>query len=148
MPAPVHVLSRRYNARPLDCARCPADIDNVIVHYACTIKPWQRSRKEWERLSWCHPERANFTHPLCEPCLIGMTQRWFGAEDRMCAALGRAMMASSSNDKPHAGHHRHEHLQEWDALALKEVFSPVALSREAIPACANFTDGLSLRAIA
>ena len=48
-----NVMSRRYNARPLDCARCPATIDNIIVHYACTIKPWERSRPHWRRMSWC-----------------------------------------------------------------------------------------------
>ena len=41
VPGTVHVMSRRYNARPLDCARCPPTIDNVIYHYACTIKPWE-----------------------------------------------------------------------------------------------------------
>ena len=94
-PGIVNVLSRRYNARPLDCARCPWDIDNVIVHYACFIKPWDKPRHDWRTLAWCRDRHGvvplgghmlrNTT--LCAPCLANMTERWFEAEDRMCVTL-------------------------------------------------------------
>ena len=140
VPAPVHVLSRRYNARPLDCARCPADIDNVIIHYACTIKPWQRTRSDWEGLKWCKPDMragGNVTHPLCEPCLIGLAQRWFSAEDRMCAELSRAAAASSSLSSSYEHGHHQKHSQEWYAAldAAKTDFG-LRLALQELPACA------------
>ena len=89
-PGTLHVMSRRYNARPLDCARCPADMDNVIVHYACTTKPWESSRHAWRTLSWCRGPKGNTSSPFCDPCLSRYAEHWFDAEDRMCAALKNA----------------------------------------------------------
>ena len=96
VPGTTHVMSRRYNARPLDCARCPASIDNIIVHYACSIKPWERKRSHWRTMAWCHGSRNRTNDVLCEPCIGILTEGWFSAEDRMCATLRTA--AESSPD--------------------------------------------------
>lgn len=97
LPGTTHVMSRRYNARPLDCARCPASIANIIVHYACSIKPWERKRSHWRTMASCD-RSSNRTeyNPMCEPCLGNLTEGWFHAEDRMCATLRAA--AESSPD--------------------------------------------------
>ena len=81
----VHVMSRRYNARPHDCGKCPMDsYEPLIVHYACSRKPWQTSRESWLTLSWCHGRTDG---PVCWPCQANYTRMWYNAEDRMCKAL-------------------------------------------------------------
>ena len=32
--------AQRYNARAMDCSRCPASLNASILHFACTLKPW------------------------------------------------------------------------------------------------------------
>lgn len=51
----VHIMSRRYNARPGDCNKCPASYRPSLVHFACAAKPFQRysikaSRRYWEAM--------------------------------------------------------------------------------------------------
>lgn len=83
VPSNVSVMSRRYNARPADCGRCPMEsLRPLIVHYACTPKPWEFSRDRWLSQAWC---RGNSV--LCQPCLANWTKLWYDAEDRMCASF-------------------------------------------------------------
>ena len=105
-PSQVHVMSRRYNARPADCARCPSDgtYKPFIVHYACSPKPWEKTREKWASQDYCfkrvekkvesNASSSGYTRerdpsPLCQPCVAEWTRRWFDAEDRMCETLSR-----------------------------------------------------------
>ena len=101
VPSPVSVMSRRYNARPLDCVRCPATLRPLIVHYACFRKPWNGPRGEnWTASSSCRStSRSNHSSKdgslpapstICNNCIRQWTQPWFDAEDHMCDALEAA----------------------------------------------------------
>lgn len=73
----VNIMSRRYNARPGDCDRCPASYSPKIVHFACAIKPWWHSIKKWQdvaRGSWhqCGSDRY-----VCSPCIGNLTLKWY-----------------------------------------------------------------------
>jgi hypothetical protein len=84
-PGRVSVMSRRYNARPADCGRCPLEsLRPLIVHYACTRKPHEEPRNNWLHLTWC---RGRNDSVLCHPCLAEWTHKWYDAEDRMCDTL-------------------------------------------------------------
>ena len=76
-----NVMSRLYNARPLDCERCPATYAPKIVHYSCVVKPWQRTRWQWASRTHCANNR---TTGDCAPCALKWIQQWFAAADRMC----------------------------------------------------------------
>ena len=84
-PGTVNAISRRYNARPADCVRCPIEsLKPFIVHYACSPKPWERTRTKW--LQGCKKD-TNVMDYFCQPCVANWTMRWFDAEDRMCNTL-------------------------------------------------------------
>jgi hypothetical protein len=94
VPGTAHVMSRLYNARPMDCARCPGGgaYEPKIVHYACTLKPWQRTRHAWAARSWCHGSAEPAVS--CAPCLSRLAERWYVAQERACEAL---LVRSSSS---------------------------------------------------
>ena len=93
LDATVNVMSRVYNARPADCDRCSAHeaASVAIVHYACAIKPWGKTRNGWVRAGEgkCREKPS----PVCSPCIVSWTLRWYESQKRMCDRLRAAGIA-------------------------------------------------------
>lgn len=87
------LMSRRYNLRPADCAKCPASLAPKVVHYACSAKPYHHSRPWWERLG----SRAGAS--ALEQCTSRWTLRWFGAADRACKRAPELCPASAATTR-------------------------------------------------
>jgi len=94
LDATVNVMSRVYNARPADCDRCSATeaASVAVVHYACAIKPWGKSRAGWVRAG--EGKCRENPGPVCSPCIVAWTLRWFDAQKRMCGRLRAATGAA------------------------------------------------------
>lgn len=87
----VNVMSRVYNARPIDCVRCSADeLRPKIVHFAChPYKPWV-NKQHVANLSRCRHSWA------CDACTRRWTIRWHDASDRVKSRLRLRTLAESA----------------------------------------------------
>jgi hypothetical protein len=69
----VRVMSRRYNARPGDCDRCPSDYQPKLIHFACAAKPLHRhgvdaSQRYWESVRANASRVCGRGNTVCSSC--------------------------------------------------------------------------------
>ena len=73
----VHIMSRRYNARPGDCDRCPSSYRPKIIHFACAMKPWRHSMSKWQAVARGSWRQCGADPYVCSPCIGNLTLRWY-----------------------------------------------------------------------
>ena len=98
--------TQRYNARVMDCSRCPASLNASILHFACTLRPWDRPRVWWANQTRC-VDHGGRRRGICAQCVSVWVERWFEAEAQMLQGLAaQGVLVKPISRRPRARQYR------------------------------------------